>query len=221
MKKKAISLDKIPVTAMPMELDILHGSDYANALDMLFHDDEFKKRVAHRQRMFNVASRPGANATAIRVGIQHDDRIIADTILTLMVRMTLEQKSEEDVKINDLWKKVPADKQELKVKCSYALDTVSFLADVIESKLVDIESYLREMFADVEESYSFKMFDGVKASLKQLSSYFHGTRDTGSTEEQELFCDYADSMEAYIDKRMKTYSEKLLAIKKREKKVKK
>lgn len=213
-KKKQISLDNVPMAAMPMELDILHGKDYADALDMLFHDDKFQKLVAHRQRMFQVAGRPGANVYAITKGIQKDDRTIADTILMLMMRLTLEQPSEENLTINELWKQVPADKQQQKVQCSYLLDIVTFFVDIIESKLVDIQQYLREMFPPDQDkpTYSFKQLDGVRAALHQMSVFFGQTREQGSEAEKELYCEYADSIEAYCDKRMKTYHAKMAKL---------
>lgn len=219
-KKTVVNLNRVPSVALPMELGVMHGSDYAEPLEMLFHDDEFKKRMEHRQRLYQSAERSGVNTYAVMKGIEQDDRIIADTILLMMMRLTLPRQSEHDVLFSDLWAQVPKEKQYLREKTAAKLNMVTFLADIIESKLVDIQQYLRQMFEGGDSQYSFKQLDGVVASLRQLSMFFGHTRDEANVEQQELFADYADSLEAYCDKRMKTYSEKLDALKKRQKKEK-
>ena len=55
----------------------------------------------------------------------------------------------------------------------------------------------------------------MATALHQLSSAFRHTRSTGSEEQQALFADYADSMENYFDKRMKTFIAKSEQLRKK------
>lgn len=212
-KSKKIDVNSLSSVVMPMQLDACTPSEYADVLEMLLHDEDVQKIIDHRQRMFNVADRPGANVYAIRKGIEADDKKIAMLILLAMMHRTMRAAEKEYTNINDLWKQIPADdkeKQAVKVRCSFRLDMVVFLADIIESKLVDIKRDLDTLFPDGH--YNWEQFDGVKASLHQLSSAFHLTRDVGSEAAQELFCTYADSMEKYFDMRMRTYHRELAKI---------
>lgn len=215
-KKEYINYEKLPSFTMPMELDVCRTSEYMSVLELVFHDEKFERLVEHRNKMFKVAERPGANPFAIRKGIEQDDQRIAMMILTAMQRQTLHHTEKQDIKINDLWKKIPADdehKQKVKQLCSYHLNMITFLSDIVESKLMDIQQELKELFP--QDEYDFTQFDGVATALHQLSSAFRHTRSTGSEEQQALFADYAESMENYFDKRMKTFIAKSEQLRKK------
>ena len=72
---------------------------------------------------------------------------------------------------------------------------------------------MKELFP--QDEYDFTQFDGVATALHQLSSAFRHTRSTGSEEQQALFADYAESMENYFDKRMKTFIAKSEQLRKK------
>ena len=125
-----------------MALDVCRTTEYVPVLEMVFHDEKFEKLVDHRNKMFKMAERPGANPYAIRKGVEQDDAKIAMMILRAMQVNTLHHTEKQDIKINQLWKEIPAEdkhKQEVKQRCSYHLDMVTFLADLLESKLTDIQ----------------------------------------------------------------------------------
>lgn len=207
--KKVINPDKLPGYCMPMQLDACTPQEYRPTLEMLFHDDKFTKTVEHRKRMFEAAGRPNANAFAIRKGIEQDDRRIADMLLLALQRRTMVQNERRTTSINMLWRKIPKDdkaRQDIKEKCSRSLDMVVFLSDLVESKLTDIKDCLDKLFPD--EGWNFEQFNGVSEALKQLRDAFGLTRDEGSEGQRQLFADYAESMEAYFDKRMKTFIDK-------------
>lgn len=215
-KKEYINYEKLPSFAMPMELDVCRTTEYVPVLEMVFHDEKFEKLVDHRNKMFKMAERPGANPYAIRKGVEQDDAKIAMMILRAMQVNTLHHTEKQDIKINQLWKQIPADdkhKQKIKQQCSYHLDMVTFLADLLESKLTDIQQELKELFPNDE--YDFTQFDGVSASMHQLSNAFAHTRDEGTDEMKTLFCDYAESIENYMDKRMKTFIEQCAKLRKK------
>ena len=95
-------------------------------------------------------------------------------------------------------------------KISFLLNATVFLCDIIESKIKDVNTLLRELFND--DSMGFEQMDGVLIALRQMSDFFEATRDKGSTAEKEIFADYAESIEKYMDGRMKTYLERIKKI---------
>lgn len=202
-------LKKIPSYDLPLDITSNSAKDYAPALDMLINDNDFRALVDHRRRMYQARNRPGANLYAINKGVEADDRKIAFALLTVLQHDNMENGISKTISFQDLWDAVPKDdkhKQELKKMCAHSLDMVVFLADIIESKVRDIKDYLHQIFP--EEDYDYEQFNGVTVALKQLSSLFGRTRDIGTTEERTLFAEYAQSLEDYFDKRMKTFIRK-------------
>ena len=58
-------------------------------------------------------------------------------------------------------------------------------------------------------STEFNQFDSVLQVLKQMQGFFNFARTKNiNSKDNDLYCEYADSINAYMDKRMKTYSEK-------------
>lgn len=222
MKKRMIDPMKLPASCMPLDLTVCEPKDYVPVIEMLVHDEKFMKIVAHRQRMFDVANRPGANVSAITKGIEQDDRRAADMLLLAFIRRTMVQVEHKNVPFGDLLNTIPVSdtkRRELGKRVGRMLDMVVFFSDIIESKLATIQEDLQVLFPD--ENYHFEQFDGVRTALQQLASAFSLTRSQGSEEEQQLFADYAESMENYYDKRMNTYQAKRRLLRKKQSNKKK
>lgn len=90
------------------------------------------------------------------------------------------------------------------------LDKVTFLADMLESIVTDVKADMREVF---DGSIDFNQFDAVLKVLTQLRGFFKSARrgDADSLE-AKLYFDYSDSINEYIEKRLKTYTAKYRKI---------
>ena len=86
------------------------------------------------------------------------------------------------------------------------LDKVTFLADMLESIVTDVKADMREVF---DGSIEFNQFDTVLKVHTQLRGFFKSARrgDADSPEAQ-LYFDYSDSINDYLEKRLKTYTDK-------------
>lgn len=91
-------------------------------------------------------------------------------------------------------------------KLSIDLDKVTFLTDTLERIVIDVKSNMKEIFGG---RIDFNQFDSVLQVLKQMQGFFNfaRTKDINS-KDNDLYYDYANSISAYVGKRMKTYSEK-------------
>lgn len=217
-KNQYIDPLKTPSCALPLELKTWTPEEYKRLFEVLFNSEKWVKTVERRQRMFNVASRPGANVSSIRKGVEQDDRRVADMILHAMQIHECSKEGDGDIIVKDLWAQIPEDdkeKNELKQKCRESLNVVVFLADMLETKLMNIEQYLSGIFP--EGNYHFEQFNGVKVALDQLCTVFGKTRDMQGEEAKQVYADYADSIEAYLTKRMKTFLDKTDKIKTKQK----
>lgn len=204
---------------LPLDITSNTAKDYMPALQMLLNDGDFQQLIDHRSRMYNARGRAGANQYMICKGIVNDDRKIGSFLLRLFQNNNMENGISKTIPFNQLWDSIPKDdekKQKLKVLCSRSLDMVIFLADVMESKIKDIREYLATIF---DKEYDYAQFEGVVAAINQLESLFGRTRDKGSMEEKLLFAEYAQSLEDFFDKRMKTFITKDTKLQKQGKSV--
>ena len=187
---------------------------YAEALERLFSNPDFAEAVRNRNELVRAASRIPQNspqmASLIRA-IQEKDKKLAMNMYSLLVQVNVRSDESYDfLNFGQLLRYyVDYSKpgmQETVDKLAINLDKVTFLTDALESIVVDVKSYMTTIFNGRVE---FHQFDGVMQVLKQMQGFFNfaRTKDINS-KDNDLYCEYADSINAYVDKRMKTYSEK-------------
>ena len=187
---------------------------YAEALERLFSNPDFAEAVRNRNELVRAASRIPQNspqmASLIRA-IQEKDKKLAMNMYSLLVQVNVRSDESYDfLNFGQLLRYyVDYSKpgmQETVDKLAINLDKVTFLTDALESIVVDVKSYMTTIF---DGRVEFNQFDGVMQVLKQMQGFFNfaRTKDINS-KDNDLYCEYADSINAYVDKRMKTYSEK-------------
>lgn len=192
---------------------------YAKTLDLLFHDPDFVEMVQKRNNLVNTAVRINplsAEMQNLVRTIQQRDRKLADMLFAILVQSNLRSEVTFDfLSFNHLLQYyVDYSKegmQERVNKLSANLDKMTFLADMLESLLTDIKADMREVFGGGIE---FNQFDAVAQVMQQLRGYFNSARSKdNSSPEAQLYFDYADSINEYLDKRLKTYSDKYRKLK--------
>lgn len=187
---------------------------YTEALERLFSNPDFAEAVRNRNELVRAASRIPHNspqmASLIRA-IQEKDKKLAMNMYSLLVQVNVRSDESYDfLNFGQLLRYyVDYSKpgmQETVDKLAINLDKVTFLTDALESIVVDVKSYMTTIFNGKVE---FNQFDSVMQVLKQMQGFFNfaRTKDIDS-KDNDLYCEYADSINAYVDKRMKTYSEK-------------
>ena len=187
---------------------------YTSALERLFSNPDFSEAVRNRNELVRAASRIPHNspqmASLIRA-IQEKDKKLAMNMYSLLVQVNVRSDESYDfLNFGQLLRYyVDYSKpgmQETVDKLAINLDKVTFLTDALESIVVDVKSYMTTIFNGRVE---FNQFDGVMQVLKQMQGFFNFARTEDSdSKDNDLYCEYADSINAYMDKRMKTYSEK-------------
>lgn len=189
-------------------------SKYAETLDVLFHNPDYNEAVEKRNRLVKSADRlrPGSSemANIVRT-IQQHDRKLADIMYASIVQANLRSEVSNDFLSFDTLLKYYVDyrkdgMRECVSRMTVNLDKVTFLADMLESVVTDVKADMRHVFEDVVE---FHQFDAVSHVLTQLRGFFKSARskDVDSPEAQ-LYFDYSDSINDYLEKRLKTYTDK-------------
>lgn len=194
------------------------ADNYTAILKSLFADPDFKKMVEKRNRLVRSAAHMRTDTSQmsnlVRT-IQQHDRRLADTLYSVLVQANLRSDVTYDfLSFNTLLRYFVDYSQELadeKVERLFNdLNKLTFLADMLESVTLYVKQEMQDVFGDEIE---FQQFDGVQHVLKQLKGFFGSVRNhKEDTSEAQLYIEYADSINAYLDKRLKTYSDKLTRI---------
>lgn len=189
-------------------------SKYAESLDVLFHNPDYNDAVEKRNRLVKSAERlrPGSSEMVNLVRtIQQHDRKLADIMYASIVQTNLHSEVSYDFLSFGTLLRYYVDynkdgMRERVDRMAANLDKVTFLADMLESVVTDVKADMREIFNDGIE---FNQFDAVLKVLTQLRGFFKSARrgDADSPEAQ-LYFDYSDSINDYLEKRLKTYTDK-------------
>lgn len=190
------------------------ANKYAETLDVLFHNPDYNDIVEKRNRLVKSAERlrPGSTEmlNLIRT-IQSQDRKLADLMYASIVQSNLHSDVSYDfLSFATLLKYyVNYSKDGMKEsvnRLASNLDKLTFISDMLESIVTDVKSDMREVFDD---SVEFNQFDAVQKVLTQLRGFFQSARrKDASSPEAQLYFEYSDSINEYIEKRLKTYTAK-------------
>lgn len=189
-------------------------SKYAETLDVLFHNPDYNDAVEKRNRLVKSADRlrPGTSemANIVRT-IQQRDRRLADIMYASIVQANLRSEVSNDFLSFDTLLKYYVDyrkdgMRECVSRMAANLDKVTFLADMLESVVTDVKADMRHVF---DGGIDFNQFDAVSNVLTQLRGFFNSARSKdANSPEAQLYFDYSDSINDYLEKRLKTYTEK-------------
>ena len=189
-------------------------SKYAETLDILFHNPDYNELVEKRNKLVKSADRlrPGTSemANIVRT-IQQRDRRLADIMYASIVQANIRSEVSNDFLSFDTLLKYYVDyrkdgMRECVSRMAANLDKVTFLADMLESVVTEVKCEMRQVFGDTVE---FGQFDGVSHVLTQLRGFFKtARRDDFDSPEAQLYFDYSDSINDYLEKRLKTYTDK-------------
>ena len=187
---------------------------YAQTLDVLFRNPDFIAGVDKRNRLLKSASKCKSKsselASLVRVVQQHD-RKLADIMYAAIVQTNLHSGVNlEYLSFSTLlhyYVDYTRDgMSELVKKITANLYKVTYLADMLESVMVDVKYEMRQVFG---ENFQFQQFDGVSSVLNQLQGFFNSVRPKDySLPGTQLYGEYSDSINDYLAKRLKTYVEK-------------
>ena len=189
-------------------------SKYAETLDVLFHNPDYNDAVDKRNRLVKSADRmrPGSSeiANIVRT-IQQHDRRLADIMYASIVQTNLHSEVSNDFLSFDTLLKYYVDyrkdgMRERVDRMAANLDKVTFLADMLESVVTDVKADMRHVF---DGNIDFNQFDAVLNVLTQLRGFFNTARSKDvDSPEAKLYFDYSDSINDYLEKRLKTYTDK-------------
>lgn len=213
MAKREAQIRNLP-TIYTFNFKDVPADKYTAALESLFSNPDFAEAVRNRNELVRAANRIPQNspqmASLIRA-IQEKDKKLAMNVYALLVQINLHSDESYDfLNFGHLLRYyVDYSKPGMQEKVDQLginLDKVTFLTDTLERIVIDVKSYMEAIFGGNVE---FNQFDSVLQVLKQMQGFFNfaRTKDINS-KDHDLYCEYAHSINSYMEKRMKTYSEK-------------
>lgn len=150
---------------------------YVKTLETLFADPQFADAVRNRNELVRAANRipQGAPQMAPLIkAIQEKDNKLANAIYALLVQVNLHSEVTYDFLNFGHLIRYYVDYsrpgiQEKVDQLNTNLDKITFLSEMLENLLTQVKGDMLEIFKGASE---FQQFDGVMASLRQLSGFF-------------------------------------------------
>ncbi len=201
-------------TVYAFDLNDIPTEKYLATLKVLFADPAFTEAVGQRNRLVKAAAqlRTGSDMTNLIRTIEKKDRALADTLFAAIVQTNVRSAVAND---HFTFKQIVRyfidysddDVRQNIDRLFRSLDKLTFLADMLESVTVDIRLYMQRIFAD---DFRFEQFDAVAQVLTQLKGYFGQIRNFDNAKQRtaDLYMDYADSINDYLEKRLNAYNKK-------------
>lgn len=187
---------------------------YTEVLKVLFANPDFAELVEKRNTMVRSVERMRPNSQellSLIKNIQQRDHKLADLLYAALVQTNLHADETYDFfSFTTLLKyyvnySKPGMKDNVD-RLARNLDSITFLSDMLESLLVDVKSDMRTIFGRTIE---FNQFDAVAQVLTQLRGFFKSSRSGDSeSSDAQLYFEYSDSINDYLAKRLKTYTDK-------------
>ncbi len=186
---------------------------YADALKVLFANPDFSELVEKRNAMMRTFCRMRNNSEKdfLVKSLLARDKKLSDMLYFALVQTSIHADETYDFFSFTTLLKYYVDYSregmaDLVNRLATNLDRITFLADMLESLLTDVKADMRTIFGGTIE---FNQFDAVAQVLKQLRGFFKNTR-SGDWESPEfqLYLEYSDSINDYLARRLKTYTEK-------------
>lgn len=213
MAKREAQIRNLP-TIYTFNFKDVPADVYTKTLETLFADPKFADAVRNRNELVRAANRiPQGSPQMLSLikAIQDKDSKLANSIYALLVQVNLHSEVTYDFLSFGHLIRYYVDYsrpgiQEKVDQLNINLDKITFLSETLENLLTQVKGDMLEIFKGASE---FQQFDGVMASLRQLSGFFDFARKKDEkSKDYALYYEYADSINAYIDKRMNTYSAK-------------
>ena len=213
MAKREAQIRNLP-TIYTFNFKDVPADVYTKTLETLFADPQFADAVQNRNELVRAANRIPQGAPQMMPlikAIQEKDNKLANAIYALLVQANLHSEVTYDFLSFGHLIRYYVDYsrpgiQEKVDQLNTNLDKITFLSETLENLLTQVKGDMLEIFKSASE---FQQFDGVMASLRQLSGFFDFARKKDEkSKDYALYYEYADSINAYMDKRMQTYSAK-------------
>lgn len=213
MVKREAQIRNLP-TIYTFNFKDVPSEKYTEALNLLFSNPDFAEAVRNRNELVRAANRIPQNspqmASLIRA-IQEKDKKLAMNMYSLFVQVNLRSEVSYDfLNFSQLIRyyvdySKPGMQEKVK-QLNMNLDKVTFLTDTLESIVTNVKLLMKEIF---DGNIEFNQFDSVLQVLKQMQGFFNFARTKNiDSKDNDLYREYADSINAYMDKRMQTYSVK-------------
>lgn len=213
MAKREAQIRNLP-TIYTFNFKDVPADVYTKTLETLFADPKFADAVRNRNELVRAANRiPQGSPQMLSLikAIQDKDSKLANSIYALLVQVNLHSEVTYDFLSFGHLIRYYVDYsrpgiQEKVDQLNTNLDKITFLSETLENLLTQVKGDMLEIFKGASE---FQQFDGLMASLRQLSGFFDFARKKDEkSKDYALYYEYADSINAYMEKRMQTYSAK-------------
>lgn len=175
-------------------------------MTQLFTDDRFVRMSNNRHNLFSRAEKltPKQQQSAMR-SVEMLDNQLRDFVWAFLSERAASVNPLHTHDVSEILDAIKDDPEKVAVyNGAYKqLESITFLIDIIESLVGDINAKFRNLLPG--ELLRIEMFEGLTTMSEQIKTVFGMTRDRLTPRAQAAFAYYAESIGRYMQGRMNTY----------------
>lgn len=205
---------------LPWRLEEIKPEQMEQAFTLMFHDQKYIKLREQRTALYNkvleLQEDPKVTPSRLRAALNaiiEKDKEIAQVMLQSLAVYSSENGGAELMTMDDLrdsFEELTEEQEQCMIQLATIHRRIGFKVDSIEWDIIDLCDEMHKLRPDL----NYTGADGVRIALEQLRTFIGDTNIQVQTEEEKmLYADYADSISAYINMRIKTFMQKLADMK--------
>ena len=193
-------------TYQDFTLSSIPAVEWPQVMTQLFADDRFVRMSNNRHNLFLRAENlpPKQQKAALR-SVEMIDNQLRDFVWAFLSERAASVNALRTHDVSDILDVIKDDPEKVAVyNGAYKqLESITFLIDIIESIVGDINAKFRNLLPG--ELLRIEMFEGLTTMSEQINTVFGMTRDRLTPRAQAAFAYYAESIGRYMQGRMNTY----------------
>lgn len=213
-RKIVESRQKFSPDMFDFDLGRFKGEHYGRVIDMLMGTEKWNAMLEKRHKLCLAFDKPGGNPAIIARGITEMDKKMAYELYSYLAIQCIkdDEAPADDAPQNviEFFSKFNNDpeKKEDVDKFWALMRRIYIISDICTGYIKDADGILRSL--DEKQMY-VNMFS-LEEAMSNMRKVSEGCSKLKTEEENDLFHDYCDSIENYINMRSKAFDKKIDAI---------
>ena len=203
------------------DLGRFNGEHYGNAIDMLFGTEKWNDMQDKRNKLCLAINKPGSNPAVIARGIIELDKKLSYELYSYMAMHCLNSDdipdSDAPQTVMDFFLQFDGDEEKVAVMDKFwaTMRRIYILSDIAQGYINEAIALLNKL----EEGQKYVNLFSLKASMDNMYKVAKGLTKMHTEEENDLFHDYCDSIEKYINMRSKVFDKKIDSMEEKRKRA--
>ena len=196
----------LPLLAYDFDLGRFTGSEYASELDLVFNSEDWVSLVGKRHKLVTSLFRGGKKEMVYPLVEKIDRKLSEMLYYNLFMRCITRADKAAGETVYDFFSQFAGTEKECRAVAFWEISKrVYFVVDVLMGYVTDIKGILNEL----DEEQRVINYHGLEATLGNLQQIVFSLNGKKADEDRELFFEYSDRIEEYIESQVKEFDSKI------------